>query len=208
MGNLQGPDSNQYRNTLPAKPPQPAGFGNHSHQNLGRGGPRTRGFGGRGGRGNYSGSAPRAGAGIGATSSLPTPVQINQSSTGEASAVNNLAQARRIQPEWSYEEVGQQQFSVRLKLGSYEVHHKGPFPSKRAARDRAAEDGVTYLKTVPIPAIGGLGPKNLDTGSASGSTNGGATPVVITDPEKENWVGLLQGGSMNTLLTTSWPRFS
>ena len=90
------------------------------------------------------------------------------------SALHEYAQEHGlVQPEFEYDEIRPQMFSVRLRIGLEEISDVGPFPSKKAAKETIAARGLELLK------------RNAIQGSKNGKI-----PHVQSDV---NWIGKLLG---------------
>lgn len=95
---------------------------------------------------------------------------------------HELCQQRGIAPAFEFENVDQQRFGVRLSFGDKVLEEKGPFNSKKEAKEAVAERGLEVVREMVRE-----GALSTDEG---GSRGGG-------EERAENWIGLLLGKSMN-----------
>ncbi|KAI9730753.1 MAG: hypothetical protein M1834_005722 [Cirrosporium novae-zelandiae] len=104
-----------------------------------------------------------------------TPVPLSPRSKGanpEAVArLNHLAQLQGIIPVFGFEEVSQQRFSVKLRLGVEELNDEGPYQSKKDAKGSISIKGIEALE------------RRTETASQGSGSKAGT---------EENWIGKLQ----------------
>lgn len=107
--------------------------------------------------------------------------------TGETVAkANHLCQIHAMVPIWTFEDVSKGCFTSKVEFGSHVCEAKGPFPSKKQAKEVVAQKALSILETLKAPDKRKRKRELLDRSSTSDRE--GTHQSGLTD---ENWVGRL-----------------
>lgn len=93
---------------------------------------------------------------------------------------HELCQEKGIIPHFEFEAVGSQGFGVRLSFRDEVLEERGPFRSKKEAKERVAEKGVDVVRGMMREGV---------VPGVEGGKGGGDAGV----DKSENWVGILLG---------------